>query len=346
MATLLDNFFYERETETAYTRSVNLFLRDNVTGYEYITYLYDLEDLYTKIVDLLLDYASTEEKKESSLKNIEYLERRKESTIKEIEQLRHSNLGYTPSLVGMGNDKFRLKNSLCGIKLKYDTLDNLNRSIFKEDLLHSSSLRKIDVIKSILLRKYTELINTYDFNMLDKMVIGTSSDDVKLLSVLFKRRNNDHKESDYLADETYKLFLEELDYLIDIYKLTESLSFSELTKEKIQELRQNRMRMKNIKEVIELKRDVLEHLYFIAVSQKDISPIFRSQRKTYGSKAIMNYADIYLDAYKKNELKELDHQTTEFMIEGVSSERLTSEEKGYAKRLFQTYVENNHINKK
>ena len=346
MATLLDNFFYERDTQTSYTDNVNNFLRNNVTGFEHITYLYDLEDLYNKTLDLLLEYVSTEEAKESAEKSIEYLENRKIKIKEEIEQLRNGNLGYAPPAVSLRMNTSKCSSAAFGINLKYNTLDKVESNILNEDIKYNSCNRRLEVLRERLFKKYEELVSTYDFTFLDKIVIGTTSLDVPVLSVLFRKANNNFKESEYLAEETYKLFLEELEYLIDIYRLTETLSFEELTKDKVKELKENRMKMKNVKEVLEIKRDVLEHIYFITLSQRDTEPVFRSKRKYNASKAIMNYASIYLEAHSKDELKNFDIQTTGLIVEGISSERLSTEEFKYAKRLFKPYAENNYINKK
>ena len=333
MSTILHDFFYEGKYPTHYTRLVNDYIGDCIDGLQNISYLFDIEELYNSTIDLLIEYHELNKNNEDKRRKLDFLNDRKDSINEEIDILNKADCDCVANVLA-GNNRNINSYRLVSFhkRLKMETLESINRNLERADTSIRRNNRRMEHVRSSLKKLYGEIIKIYDFDALDKMFINVDQKELKGINRRLFRRVKDHDAADYITAETYKTLLDELDYLIDVYKEVEILSFDELTDEKVEELKKSKLKMNEIKEMIELKRDIIEHVFFIELSQRDKK--HRDNKKTIPSKAIIDYATMYLVSSKKDESNVITERTAEHIMDVIDSTNPKEEEKKFAKRLY------------
>ena len=330
MSTMLHDYFYQSEYATRYTTIVNDFLTEKVNGFGHISYLFDLEDLYNKIMDNMLEYCRLVNKNKENKREIYFLNTRKARLEKEVEEISKSKAS--------SKKEYRVLYIHKGLKM--ESLNRIEDDINKTEDDTFSNNRRMEYIKEVLLNYYNELISTYDSNALDDIMVDINNYNKELLTVRFNRCINNRPEAEYLSSETFRLFEEELNYLVNIFKELPILSFHELTDKKLEELEHSKMKMNEVREMIDLKRDLLEHIFLLAVSDRKSDIGSKNTRMATSSKVMVDYTNMYLDSYNQDRLGELTTSVTSHIIDAVDSTCPTKEERGYARRLYKSYVAN------
>ena len=340
MSTILHDYFYESKYPTHYTILVNDYLRQNIGGFQYISYLYDLEDLYNKIIDLLIEYYSLTMDNDHQQSCINYLNDKVSKIKDDILTLNNADAKCVETILNSPNNSYMGDYKLIAFqkRMKMETLGSIDKNLVKAEDAINQNNRRMQSIKSTLLKYYNELINTYDFDFLEKMEIDINKVDIDSLARKINIGINDRDESEYIAVETYKAVIDEIDYLIDAFKELSVLSFKELTADKAKELQLSIDKMRNQKNMIDLKRDLIEHIYFIGLSQRDKAPKFRNKRKSLSAKVMLDYASMYLTSYNKEEYQDLTTISAGHIIDTVDNTSPKGIEKQFAWRLYTPYM--------
>ena len=176
----------------------------------------------------------------------------------------------------------------------------LEDELFDHEYRKNAAIARSNAMYDALIELYDRLNALLAKKSLNKSGITLNYDDVEYLRAELAVHIKDKAAVDYLSDSIYMTIVDELDYLIEIYKSLDILSTNELTPQTVIMFRNELKRAECIKEALEIKKELLEIMYqklYHSKAKNSCSLIAEEQEQFDSATCFIRYMIDHKDLY-------------------------------------------------
>ena len=291
MGTILSDFFYQSKYQDRFDRTVNNYIFNNVGNLEIVSDLLYIEEYFSGIVSNLIDFIQLRNKSEGRVHRINHLVKQQERLEEEIKVLNSTDESITNSVITSS-----LIDGLFGI-VADGKKERVNAYLSNREKINDLKVDKavddhrLGVTSDKIIKLYEKINVVYTKLQAADVRIKISYLDLFILKATLSEYINDEDAVNYIANEIYSTIIDELDYLLEVFRAVRMISGDVITPEDLIKLKNKKLVLDNIKEVLVIKKELIAASFYKMYKGKTPKNITRIDEE----RNLIDSASQYLD---------------------------------------------------